>query len=384
MGYSWIACRAVDGTVIAPLPDLDVPTVGVTLCNWWSGQASLPLDDSTPGDWRRATAPQATYLVLLDNGDGVRPGQPDPVWGGIVTGRTFTSADTVSLTIATWESYLARRYVRTATYPDVEQCGLIASLVTDSVLTARDATPTPPTLIIEATPGSTTRYRAYEESSSKTVAAAMQELSGVDGGPEWTVVWRHMTGPERYVPVLKIADRIGTPKPASMPSPAAVFAMPGSVIEFTRTEDWTDGRAANSVVATSTDADSNPISATQVYTDPERPTIQYRYSPSSSIQTVTPLREHAAKALSVMRDGAVALALTAAVEDAPRLGLDWGLGDDTGWSLASRSVSPGRIVPGDPGSGWQPVAGVDRCIGWEIGQSGVETVTPILATTEEF
>ena len=74
--------------------------------------------------------------------------------------------------------------------------------------------------------------------------------------------------------------------------------------------------------------------------------------------------------------------LTAAVEAAPRLGLDWGLGDDIGWSLAARSVSPGRRIPGDPASGWIPVEGVGRAIGWEASLSGVETVTPILESTE--
>ena len=74
--------------------------------------------------------------------------------------------------------------------------------------------------------------------------------------------------------------------------------------------------------------------------------------------------------------------LTAAVEAAPRLGLDWGLGDDIGWSLAGRSVSPGRRIPGDPGSDWLPVEGVGRAIGWEMSLSGVQTVTPILESTE--
>lgn len=375
MGYSWIACRATDGTIIAELPGLDVPTVGATLCDWWAGQASLALNDDTTADWRRATAPKATYLVKLDDG------LEHPSWGGIITQRQATAADTVTLGIATWEAYLTDRYVRDAEYVDVEQCGLIAALVTDCVLTARPATPTPPALIVETAPGTSLRYRAYEASGSKSVAAALQELSGVEYGPEWTVTWRHLTAPERYVPVLTVADRIGRAKLADMPSPNAVFSMPGCVQTFTQTEDWTAGKAANSIVATSTaDSSDVPMSAVQVYADPDRPTIEYRYTPSTAITDIDALRSHAARALAVMQDGAVALALTATAAAAPRLGVDWWLGDDIGWSLACRSMSPGRL----PSGGWVPLEGIDRCVGWEATTSGVETITPILATREEI
>lgn len=382
MTYSWVACRATDGTVIAELASLEVSRVGVTLCDSWSGSASLALDDDTPDDWRRATLPKGTYLVLLDDGDASHPPQADPIWGGIITQRQI--ADTVTLGLATFEAYLGDRYVRDATFTDFEQCLLLQALVTDCVLTARPATPTPPALIVETHGTSVMRYRQYEGASSKTVLAAMQELAGAESGPEWTVTWRHLTAPERYVPVLTIADRIGSAKSAEMPSPQATFSMPGSVTDFSLVEDWTNGRAANSIVATSTAESADvPTSAVQVFADPERPTIEYRYSPSTSISDIDTLRSHAARALAVMQDGAVALSLTAAVEDAPRLGVDWWLGDDIGWSLACRSMSPGRMIPGDPDSPWIPAAGVDRCVGWEATTSGVETITPILASREE-
>lgn len=383
MGYSWLAVRATDGRVIAELPGLDVPTIGATLCDWWTGQATLTLDDTTDPEWQRATAPWAAYLVCLDDGDADCGCQDDPVWGGWVTQRQTTAGDTVALGIASWEAYLARRYVRDLVYPDSEQCGLLAHLVGQCILAPIPGAPVPPALLVEHVAGTTTRHREYETASQKTVAAVMQELSGVEGGPEWTVTWRHLTGPERYLPVLTIRDRIGQPKPAAAPSAAALFSLPGSVLDFQRVEDWTEGKGANAVTATSTaDGADLPISAVQVYTDVERPTLEYRYTPSTAITDIDTLRSHAAKALSVMRDGAVALTLTAAAEAAPRLGADWGLGDDIGWSLACRSVSPGRRVPGDPGSDWLPVEGIDRCIGWEAGTVGVRTVTPILESTE--
>lgn len=383
MTYSWLACRATDGRVIAELPGLTVEQVGATLCDWWTGSATLRLDDATTGEWRRATAPWASYLVCLDEGSPGRPALEHPIWGGWITSRQTSGADQVSLGIASWEAYLARRFVRDLVYPDSEQCGLLAHMVGQCVTAPIPSAPIPPALLVEHVSGSITRHREYEQASQKTVASVMQELSGVEQGPEWTVTWRHLSGPERYLPVLTIRDRIGAAKPEGMPSPASVLTMPGAVTQFSVVEDWTEGKGATAVTATSTaEGDTLPMSAVQVYTDPDRPTLEYRYTPSSAISDIDTLRSHAARALAVMRDGAVAITLTAAAEAAPRLGLDWGLGDDIGWSLAARSVSPGRRIPGDPASGWIPVEGVGRAIGWEASLSGVETVTPILESTE--
>lgn len=383
MTYSWMACRATDGRVIAELPGLDVPTIGVTLCDWWTGTATLLLDDATTAEWRRATSPWASYLVCLDEGSPDRPALEHPIWGGWITSRQTGGSDRMSLGITSWEAYLARRFVRDLVYPDSEQCGLLAHMVGQCVTAPIPSAPTPPALLVEYVAGSITRHREYERESQKTVASVMQELSGVEQGPEWTVTWRHLSGPERYVPVLTIRDRIGAAKPEGLPSPATMFSLPGSVTDFSVVEDWTEGKGANAVTATSTaEGDTLPMSAVQVHTDPDRPTLEYRYTPSSSISDIDTLRSHAARALAVMRDGAVAITLTAAVEAAPRLGLDWGLGDDIGWSLAARSVSPGYRIPGDPSSGWIPVEGVGRVIGWEASWSGVETVTPILESAE--
>ena len=383
MTYSWLACRATDGRVIAELPGLTVEQVGATLCDWWTGSATLRLDDATTGEWRRATAPWASYLVCLDEGSPGRPALEHPIWGGWITSRQTSGADQVSLGIASWEAYLARRFVRDLVYPDSEQCGLLAHMVGQCVTAPIPSAPIPPALLVEHVSGSITRHREYEQASQKTVASVMQELSGVEQGPEWTVTWRHLSGPERYLPVLTIRDRIGAAKPEGMPSPASVLTMPGAVTQFSVVEDWTEGKGATAVTATSTaEGDTLPMSAGQGYTDPGRPTLGDRHTPSSAIPDIGTPRSHAARALAVMRDGAVAITLTAAAEAAPRLGLDWGLGDDIGWSLAARSVSPGRRIPGDPASGWIPVEGVGRAIGWEASLSGVETVTPILESTE--
>lgn len=352
--YSWIACELRTGRVICDLPDLTVDKVGVTLCDTYNATGSLPVPQSPapPLDWDRAIMEMGSCLVLLD-GD-------TPIWGGIITQAPRTEASTVQIALPSWEAYLARRYIPDFSRTATEQCALAAQLVAASL----DATVP---LIVEYTAGSTLRDRTYTSSQDKTLLVALQELSAVIGGPEWTIGWRHLTSPERYVPVLTIADRIGVAAPAGL-GPAATFEMPGPVSTFKRSRDWSLGAGANSVVATSTSSDGadRPQSTPQIYSDPDRPTVEYRWSPSSSITQQATLDAHAAAALAVLKGGSVSLGLTAAVDDAPRLGVDWSIGDDVGYHIAAPSVGV--------------IDGTARAVAWEATLTGVRTITPILAT----
>jgi hypothetical protein len=363
MAYSWLAVDALTGRIITDMPGITCDKVGATLGDFWTGAANLSVAGAPP-DWLRATAPWSTYLVLLDDE------QPDPVWGGWIAYRSRSASDTVLLTISTWEAYLARRFVRDLVYTGTEQCALAAHMVGQCVTSAAPPQSVPPALIVETTPGSTLRDRTYESASDKTVLAALQELSGVDGGPEWTVTWRHLTGPERYVPVLTIADRIGVSPPAGL-APAATFEMPGPVVDFQLIEDWSTDAAANNVIATSTaEGDVRPQSSPHIYPDPVRPTLEYRWTPSTSITNVATLDAHAAAAVAVMCDGGTALTVTAAKQDAPVLGVEWRIGDDIGYRIQSPAVGL--------------LEGVARAIGWEAVTQGVETVSPILASEEDL
>jgi hypothetical protein len=101
----------------------------------------------------------------------------------------------------------------------------------------------------------------------------------------------------------------------------------------------------------------------------ERPPFEYRFTPSTSISEVSTLTAHAQSALAQMQDGAQALTLTAIVQDAPRLGRDWFVGDDIGYRIQSPAFPDG-------------LEGVARCIGWKVSVAEPSTVTPILATEE--
>lgn len=351
MDVTWLAVSAKTGQVLEELPDLQVATVGATIGTHFAVTASLPTPSAPPG-WLDATKPLAAALVLLIN--------DEPIWAGLIGQRKRGTAETVSLAVASWESYLARRYVGTKSYAGVPQCTIVADLVNTFVIADG------PAMLVEVE-GSTgqSRDRSYKDDADKTVDAALSELSGIIAGPEWTITPRRLTSPERYVPVVRIANRLGTSPVAGL-RPAAIFDQPGCVIDAELSEDYSSGRGATRVVATSSaTGDVRPQSGPADAADPERPRVEYRWSPSSSITEISTLNAHAGAALAAMRGGASAIVLTADLQQAPRLGVDWALGDDVGYDLSGQSFP-------------QPVQGIGRAIGWQMSLVGTPTVTPIL------
>lgn len=359
MSLSWVACEARTGRVILDLPDLVVPRVGAVLGSYASATASLPVV-SAPENWVRATMPRGALLVLLDD--------DRPVWGAGITGRTRTAGDTIELTLATPEAfYLGTRYVGDLTRTSTGQCQIVADLVDAFVL---DGTVPLSVQIVGA--DATLRDRTYEAAQHKTVLAALSELSGVIGGPEFTVEWvRDLDdGVVVYRPVLLVGDRIGSPVPDGL-GPAATFELPGPVTEVSLVEDYREGKGATSATAYSSGTGEAVPAQTASIADPDRPTTEYHWSPSTSITQESTLLGHAQRAVAAMVGGARALSLTAVLDDAPRLGRDWWIGDDVGYRVEAPAFPDG-------------LSGTARAIGWQMDlpQDGPTTITPVLAADE--
>ncbi len=365
---AWVATDARTGRVLAELPDLEVRSVSRTIGTYTSTTATLPLAGA-PANWLRATLPRAAALVLLVDGR--------PVWGGDVTRRDRDNGDAITLSLASFEAYLDLRYVGGVRYTGVGQNLVVADLVDRYVVDTTADAGRPLRVEVLDGPGST-RDRWYDDGDDKTVLSVLQELSGVVGGPEWTVVWEHRTGPERYTPVLQVGSRVGRAVPAGL-GPAATFDLPGSVTATRLVEDWAHGRGATSVVAVSTaDGDLRPQSRPRRSGDPERPLVEYRWTPSTSITTTAVLEEHAARALAALSRGSVALELTADLSAAPTLGRDWDAGDDVGYVIGGVDQHGHETVPAFPGG----LSGTARAIGWTLELDGSPTVTPVLSSDE--
>jgi hypothetical protein len=291
----------------------------------------------------------------------------------MVVTNTPDNTDTISLSLATLEYYLDGRFTGAKTYAATGQNSIVSDLVTTQV--AAGINGGLPIRVQVVTPGAgTPRDRTYLDQDDKTVYSALTDLMGVQGGPEWYIGWEHQTAPERYTPVFYVGDRIGAPVGVGM-SPNATFEMPGPVQSFKMVRDFSIGKGANSVVATSSGQGvSRPQSPASVFIDPVRPTFEYRWTPSTSILNVSTLVGWASKALTQLDTGTVTLALSAMADFAPTLGSDWFLGDDVGYNIGGLDQNGDDTVPAFPGG----ITGVARAIGYEFTLAETPIITPVL------
>jgi hypothetical protein len=351
MPLSWLSVNANTGAVTADLPTLRVDgALKRTIGRHESQTAILPLDGA-PSNWRTATRKKSVFLVALSEPLENEP-RGEPVWGGMVTERTTNHKEGVSLSMVTAEDYLNDRYVGDETYTAVPQNDIAEDLVEKYI--AIDGIP----IRIVKLPGANpTRDRTYLDKDDKTVYALLEELSGIIGGPEWTIGWEWVDA-QKLGLVLYVGARIGSAAPAGL-GPASWFHLPGNTTNAELVEGYRRGEGANDVMAVSSgSADARPQSTHHTSTVDGRPRIELRWSPSTSITELDTLEGHAARALAGLQDGTVALSITAnRSESTP-----FQLGDDVGFDLKSWAWPDG-------------ITGTARAIGIEWTDT---TITPVL------
>jgi len=368
MALSWIAINANDGSVIADLPTLKVDgALKATLMRYESQTASLPTwdpagDDGPPENWLTATRPGATFLVALSEPEENEP-RGLPLWGGMVVRRNRVPGGGVKMSLVTAEGYMDRIYVGTWG-TTTGQNNMVKLLVQEYVQNGYSLLRGLPLRVQVVGGDGVVRERSYLDSSDKTLYSVLTDLSGVLGGPEWTIGWEWVD--ERKLGlVLTVGDRIGSAPPAGL-NPAAQFYLPGDVTDAELVEGYGADEGANDVMAVSSGTeDARPQSPHQKNDGDLRPRFEYRWTPSTSITDIDTLTAHAQRALASMKDGSLALTLTANREEAPKLGRDWFIGDDIGFSIDAPEFPEGLV-------------GTARCVGWELTDT---TVTPLIDVT---
>lgn len=399
MSLSWLAVEASTGLVIGSLPGTRVSRVSsvlgdVTTCDGYIPAASFPRD------WLRATEGRGSYLILVD--DYKSRTVPTPLWGGWVMRRARSLGPEMRVTLASLEGWLDDYRITTdRTFTGVSQTALAGALVTEYALTSTH--PLPVRLDVKAS--TVLRDKKYEATSNKSVLTALQELSAIENGPEFTIWWEWQHNPERITPVLTIADRIGT-GPVPGLEPAATFATGkrAGVVAATLTEDYSRGRYASNVMTWSSGVgQARPQSTPQTFTDPIRPDVQFWHYPGSDITEQGTLDAYARQYLDRMRHGGTTLSITAVMDKAPRLARDWNIGDDIAYRIGGTVASPVTVMVDDAytdtytdaykartkvkrypnGTDSAPqfpggLNGTARCVGWHLDPAEPATVTPIL------
>lgn len=344
-GFQFLAVSLINGTVLAEFPNLQVSRLLYRFEEITSETMVLPWRN-IPSNWGEATVPYGVAILLV-RGSTV-------LWGGVVVKRERTlQGNGLSLTVVTVEHYLDSVYVKDHVYSNRDQCEIVRDLVSTTLKDHRFL------LSVEATPSRIRRDRTYKGSSNKTLLSVLQELSNVQNGPEWCTSWRNVDG--RYVPVLTVADRIGSVTPVTTFDESVMTA-------FRVLEDYTAGYGANAVWAVGdTTGEDQLRSDVMVAGQSYRPVVEHVVRPSSSITQKETLNAHASASLRQLRDGTNTLSMTLSLMAAPIVYEEWKPGDVVAWTVAD---DDGRFAGFDHGEA--------RVVGYDIDFSGVWTITPML------
>lgn len=359
---TWLGCDLLTGRIIAELPEV-TGNIGRLLGAYTSANLSTPIPSGVLAKLAvQATVPMRTMIVAVVNGQ--------PCWAGIVLTRQRGTGATMDLATATPEVYLNRRTVRDHNWRGRDEASVIAAGL------VRDAGDVPGVgrgigLEIDAPSTGRTRDREYAAMDRATVYERLRELMGVRNGPEFTI--EPMWGDDdqtRVRLVVRIRSRIGI----ASTQPRAVFESQGaSSATYTLTEDYSDGKGANYVMASSSgEGEDKPTSAPAVATDMLNagwPIVEHHFEPGSNISNISTLNEHAQRELELLARGANVWTIDARWNVYPSLNIDWRIGDDIAWNLTGHGHPDGTT-------------GTGRCIGWEL-RPGEGTVSPILLNPQE-
>jgi hypothetical protein len=360
----WKAVEAVTGFPIADLPDFTADTLPATLGRPETFSGTMPInpaDSAAPENWIAASDPWSVAILRIDDVTN------QVVGGGYINGRVRTQDDVATVPLVTAEGYLDRRQTGDYNPVNVDQNTIMWQLVSRFVATASAAglNGWPVSQSVVGAAG-TVRTRAYLATDRKSVLQNLTELNGVDGGPEFTITWQHLTGPERWLPVFNVGTRIGQAVTPGL-APAVTFELGGTsaggtVVDFAFTEDFSVSKGANYVTAYALPDATTGVALQQslAYTGNARQLeLDYAWNPSTTITTAADLLMHAQQQLPLMQRGSRSLAVSIQGNTFPQFGVDFMLGDSVGYRIGGHDQFGNDTVPSIPGG----MAGVARVIG---------------------
>jgi hypothetical protein len=353
LSTQWLAVSLTTGKILCELPSLvSSDPFKRTIGQYESQSAQLLVTPDVAPEWLDATTPWTTAMVAVRG----LPGSEVVQWGGVILRRQRGTSNAVTLTLATPECYLDRRYTGNYTTDPsgvgatLDQAVIVSQLVTQFAVANQGL----PISVVNLATILYPQLLTFADYDDKTVYSNLQTLSSLINGPEWTAHWKWDRTANTITPVFYVGNRIGTAVQPGL-GPNVTFDS-ANLIDFTLDENYGSGFGANDALATSSGQGTARPSAQSVASNfAGRPRIQQRFQPATSITSQAQLQQHADNAESLLANGVNTITLRVSSIDGPQLGLDWDLGDDVGYELTG---------PAFPGG----FAGVGRVIGYESDQ----------------
>ncbi|HVE28009.1 MAG TPA: hypothetical protein VNC22_21535 [Sporichthya sp.] len=349
---AWYGCDLRTGGIVEDLRSLK-PSGSLSGRLGDSTTTSFELaDDGAPDDWEAASAPGRSCFVAVDVATDT------PIWAGLALTRDGGSAQTVTLGAATLERYFDSRFPGTQTLIGADQADVITALVTPALTTG-------PPFVIDAPATGITMDYLTSDGDDKTILSCLQEIMGLEGGPEWAVdvVWNAARTGFQFP--IRVRPQIGI----QAMNPEGTFDFPGCVADYQLIESYEQGKGATAVVARGEGEGSSRLTSSTHTADAlianGWPLWEYRYTPASGVTDPDQLQAHATSSLALMQLGGQVWSIEATASKAPRLGRDWFLGDTVRFVVERSPRHP---------------AGVDvvaRCWAWEL-DVGADRIRPIL------
>ena len=349
---AWYGCDLRTGGIVEDLPALK-PTGALSrkLGESTTLQMELALPGAPP-DWEAATSQGRSVFVAVDVATDT------PIWAGVVVSREGGSGQTLALGAATFERYLDSRFPGTQAYFATDQAAVLAGLVAPAL------TDGPPVVIDAPNTGTAMDYSVLDQ-DDKTILSCLQEIMAMEGGPEWTIDVTWNAGHNGFNFPLRVRPAIGS----QSTTPEGTFDFPGCVTTYALGESYEQSKGADVVIARgegegAARLTSSPHTADTLIAN-GWPRWEYRYTPATGVTDPDQLEAHAAQSLALMAQGAQVWSIEAVASRAPRLGVDWALGDTVRLAVDASPRHP---------HGTDVVA---RAWSWEL-DPGADRVRPIL------
>lgn len=325
-----------------------------------------------PG-WDEATQKRRMMLVAVDKESR------HIVWGGLVRRRISGPGAWVQCSLDSLERYFNRRYINDVfSFHEVDVAQIAADVLAPIVAEL-------PPLEVDATMTGTTVSGFYDTSDNKRVGSLLDDLSATKlaGGIEWTVDLEWADADHtllRYV--VRIAPRLGTAAGVA----ATQWTMPGCVTDFTYIEDDGEETGANDTLALSSgEGESKPRSTRYEATDllEVEARFERRFTPATSITSTETLDQYAEADHAATRLGFTQLTIVASLTEvvgqdgqvrqaAPRVNLDWWMGDDIDVALTCDRFPRRQAADGYWEAGYTRRL---RTVGWEL-DPDARTIVP--------